>query len=246
MTMTIFGLALGIGTIQYRNFNSQQKIKNAIADMVNNLRLTQGRANAGDRQGVSAVGCPTLLGYQVSRKDLKTYQVQPYCNTGAASLFTDYPLPEGIVFDANFTPFRFLTAGKGVNVASSIRIRDQNGTSCYTVAVSTSGDIVSSSGGSCLTAMVIKNEATGLSCDAICNANDGRTCADVGTDGNATNNCRQVYSLITSSCTDQQCGDTAACPTCTICSSVIADQNVGGFFCGNGMRARWTNCNCVP
>lgn len=144
VTMAIFGLVVGIGTAQYQAFNRGRMLKNATASAVSNLRLVQGRALSGEKPG--GVGCLTFKGYQVSYVNATSYQVQPYCSTATGDATvgnsTTYTLPPGIVFGNAFSSFRLLPVAQGADAARTLTLKEQNGTTCYGVDISTSGDIV--------------------------------------------------------------------------------------------------------
>lgn len=137
IVVTIGTILFGGGVAAYRGIGNKQSIKQTGISFQSNLRLIQGKANAGEKP--SACGEADFIGYEVSYANETSYQVQPLCsNTDTSALITTVNLTDNIEFANNFSVI-FYGLESEISGAQSINLIKDDYT--YQVAIEQSGVI---------------------------------------------------------------------------------------------------------
>ena len=82
----------GIGIASYNQFNRRKILDKATQELKSNLRLTQGKALAGEKP----VGCTGLLGHKLIFTTNQNYKIVAVCGSGEIPIKTDLALDQNV------------------------------------------------------------------------------------------------------------------------------------------------------
>jgi prepilin-type N-terminal cleavage/methylation domain-containing protein len=137
VVVTITGLTVGGGIAAYNRFNDRQKVLQAAKTVVNQLRLVQKQADAGEKPD----GCGVLDGYAVSAAG-QVLVSGALCDGIPDDLLNPTTTTlEGDAFFSNPVGFTFRPLSLGITGASNILVTNSDATTVFTIIVSPGGAI---------------------------------------------------------------------------------------------------------
>lgn len=137
ISITIFGILVGIGMASYNEFNKTQTLKQAALNLKNDLRVAQNKALSGEK-----TTCAQLDGYRVTfsnpQPDQGQYVLAAACAGGSSVNVDSVLLPKNIFFNPLPSSLLFKVLGQGVQTARTICV--SGFTKIYKLSVTVSGE----------------------------------------------------------------------------------------------------------
>ena len=133
--LSLIALLFTLGIAQYNRFNRAQSLNRAKDELVSNLRLTQGKAMAGEKPEVCT---ETLSGHKLKFTDNQNYKIVAVCGE-EVDIKTDVVLPAGVIKQAGPDEIFFRVLSQGIESDISLILSgfDEE----KTITVNTAGEI---------------------------------------------------------------------------------------------------------
>lgn len=140
ISITIFGILVGLGMASYNEFNRSQTLKQAALNLKSNLREAQNKALSGEKP---TTGCTVLDGFEV-RFTAGNYTILAKCSPGPTyGAATTLSLPSGVQITTfpSPNPLILKVLGQGTNIVNETDIVLSGFSKTQTVTVTSSGEV---------------------------------------------------------------------------------------------------------
>lgn len=120
VVISIIGLFMSVGIVQYRDYARRQSLTSAARDMVNTLRLMQEDALSGNKTG-RCNSNDVLVGYKIKFTGNNKYSIIAVCGMGDSTTVPGYKnitAPADTTYSPSGMSFMFKVLGQGTDLVS--------------------------------------------------------------------------------------------------------------------------------